>query len=42
MKRKIITGITVDEQMRRAHEILEKIIIPRSKEFQKRKGGRVA
>jgi len=35
--KKIITGITVEEQMRRAKRILDEVIIPREKEFQKRK-----
>jgi len=35
--KKIITGITVEEQMRKAKEILETQIIPQSKEYQKRK-----
>jgi len=34
---KIITGITVGEQMRKARKILNEIIIPREKEFQRRK-----
>jgi len=35
--KKIITGITVEEQMRKAKEILETQIISQSKEYQKRK-----
>jgi len=35
--KKIITGITVEEQMRKAKEILETIIIPRNEEFLRRK-----
>jgi hypothetical protein len=34
--KKIITGITVAEQMRRAKKILKTIVIPREKEYQKR------
>jgi hypothetical protein len=33
----IITGISVKQQMKKAEEILKKIVIPRNKEFQKRK-----
>jgi len=35
--KKIITGITVKEQMEKAIKILNDIVIPREKEFQKRK-----
>jgi hypothetical protein len=35
--KKIITGITVEEQMRRAKKILDEVVIPQEKEFQKRK-----
>ena len=35
--KKIITGITVEEQMRRGKKILNEIIIPEEKEFQKRR-----
>ena len=34
--KKIITGITVAEQMRRAKKILKTVVIPREKEYQKR------
>jgi hypothetical protein len=34
--KKIITGITVEEQMRKAKLILETEVIPREKEYQKR------
>jgi hypothetical protein len=37
MEKRIITGVTVEEQMRRAKEILETVVIPREKEFQRRK-----
>jgi hypothetical protein len=37
MKKKIITGITVEEQMRRAKKILDEVVIPQENEFQKRK-----
>jgi len=37
MEKKIITGITVKEQMRRAHQILKTVVIPREKEFKRRK-----
>jgi len=37
MSMKLITGITVEEQMKRAKKILDEIIIPREKEFQRRK-----
>lgn len=36
-KKYIITGIKVSDQMERANAILENIVIPREKEFQKRK-----
>jgi len=35
--KKIITGITVEEQMRRAKKILDEVIIPRELEFEKRR-----
>lgn len=35
--KKIITGITVAEQMRRAKKILKEVVIPREKEYQKSK-----
>lgn len=35
--KKIITGVTVEEQMNKAKEILEKDVIPRENEFQKRR-----
>ena len=35
--KKIITGITVKKQMEKARKILNEIVIPREKEFQKRK-----
>jgi len=31
--KKIITGITVEEQMRRAKKILDEVIIPREKAY---------
>jgi len=34
--KKIITGITVEEQMRKAKKILDEVIIPREKEYQKK------
>lgn len=37
MKKKIITGITVEEQMKKAKEILDNEVIPREKSFQKKK-----
>lgn len=37
MKTKIITGVTVVEQMRRARKILEEQVIPREKQYQKNK-----
>jgi hypothetical protein len=36
-KEYIITGIKVSEQMEKANTILNNIVIPREKEFQKRK-----
>ena len=36
-EKRIITGITVSEQMERANEILENVVIPRSNLFEKRK-----
>jgi len=35
--KKIITGITVAEQMRKAKKILKNVVIPREKEYQKLK-----
>jgi len=35
--KKIITGVTVKEQLQRAQEILETVIIPQELEYQKRK-----
>ena len=37
MKKKIITGITVEEQMKRAKVILENEIIPQNKNYNTRK-----
>jgi hypothetical protein len=37
MEKKIITGITVKKQMKKTQEILETIVIPREKEYQRRK-----
>ena len=34
---KLITGITVEEQQKKAKEILDKVVIPLSKEFENRK-----
>jgi len=36
MEKRIITGITVKEQQRMARQILNAIVIPREKEYQKR------
>jgi len=36
-EKKIITGITVEEQMKRAQIILETVVIPQSLAFEKRK-----
>jgi len=36
MEKRIITGVTVKEQMRRAQQILETIVIPQTKEYQRR------
>jgi len=38
VKKKIITGITVEEQMKRAREILRTVIIPQNKEYKRRVG----
>lgn len=35
-KQKIITGITIAEQMRKAKKILKNQVIPQEKEYQKR------
>jgi len=35
--KKIITGITVEEQLKKAQEILETVVIPQELEYQKRK-----
>jgi len=37
MEKKIITGITVREQQKKAQQILKTVVIPQSKEFQRRK-----
>ena len=37
--KKIITGITIAEQMRRARKILKEQVIPQEKEYQKRSHG---
>lgn len=39
--KKIITGITVAEQMRRAKKILKEQVIPREKEYQERKNNEI-
>ena len=36
----ILTGITIEEQMKKAEEILQTKVIPRNKEYQKRKNER--
>lgn len=37
ISKRIITGITVKEQLKKAQEILETVIIPQELEYQKRK-----
>jgi hypothetical protein len=36
MEEKIITGISVREQMKKAQQILKTVVIPREKEYQRR------
>ena len=39
---KLITGVTVEEQMRRAKKILDEKVIPQEIEFEKRKNKKIA
>jgi len=37
MEKRIITGITVREQQKKAQQVLKNVVIPREKEYQRRK-----